>query len=89
MSENTALPTAETDPRRLAKFLYWQGWQISAVADYLKLKRSTVESWKQRDGWDSAPVLEKVEAALDARLVQLIAKDGKSGGDFKEIDLLM
>ncbi|QRX80863.1 terminase ATPase subunit family protein [Glaciimonas sp. PAMC28666] len=93
MSEIAPLPLTETDPktdpRRLAKFLYWQGWQISAVAAYLTLKRSTVESWKQRDGWDSAPVLEKVEAALDARLVQLIAKDGKSGGDFKEIDLLM
>ncbi|MGZ9712512.1 terminase ATPase subunit family protein [Glaciimonas sp. GNP009] len=93
MSEIAPLSLIETDPkadpRRLAKFLYWQGWQISAVADYLKLKRSTVESWKQRDSWDSAPVLEKVEAALDARLVQLIGKDGKSGGDFKEIDLLM
>ncbi|MEB0011848.1 terminase ATPase subunit family protein [Glaciimonas sp. Gout2] len=89
MSETAPFLSVETDPRRLAKFLYWQGWQISAVADYLKLKRSTVESWKQRDSWDSAPVLEKVEAALDARLVQLIAKDGKSGGDFKEIDLLM
>ncbi|MGS0740425.1 terminase ATPase subunit family protein [Glaciimonas sp. GG7] len=83
-------PTDQTaDPRRVAKFLYWQGWRISSVANYLKLKRSTVESWKQRDGWDTAPVLEKVEAALDARLVQLIGKDLKTGGDFKEIDLLM
>ncbi|KAF3999237.1 terminase ATPase subunit family protein [Glaciimonas immobilis] len=87
---NVALATDQhTDPRRVAKFLYWQGWRISSIASHLKLNRSTVESWKQRDGWESAPVLEKVEAALDTRLVQLIAKDQKSGGDFKEIDLLM
>jgi uncharacterized protein YjcR len=47
-----------------------------------------VQSWCDRDKWNDAPVIEKIESSLEARLVQLIAKDQKTGGDFKEIDLL-
>src|SRR5690606_6686295 len=76
------------DTRRLAKFLYWQGWAVVGIAQYLQLPRTTVQSWKDRDGWDNAPAIERVEGTLEARLIQLIAKEVKSGGDFKEIDLL-
>ncbi|MEB0284901.1 terminase gpP N-terminus-related DNA-binding protein, partial [Sphingomonas sp. 10B4] len=69
--------------RRLARALYWQGWRISSIAQHLDIKRSTVQSWCDRDHWDKASVIEKIETALDARLVQLIAKDLKTGGDFK------
>lgn len=82
-----ALPP-ETDTRRVARNLYWQGWRITSIAEYLGEKRATVESWKQRDKWAEAPAIERVETSLEARLVQLIAKDVKTGGDFKEIDLL-
>ncbi|WP_105534184.1 terminase ATPase subunit family protein [Solimicrobium silvestre] len=78
----------ETDPRRLAKQLYWQGWRVTSIANYLKLKRTTVHSWKERDEWDKASPLEKIESSLEARMVQLIVKEAKTGGDFKEIDLL-
>ena len=78
----------ETDTRRVARNLYWQGWRITSIAEYLGEKRATVESWKQRDKWAEAPAIERVETSLEARLVQLIAKDVKTGGDFKEIDLL-
>jgi len=47
-----------------------------------------VHSWKQRDGWDDALPSQRVEGALEARLVQLISKEAKEGRDFKEIDLL-
>jgi len=77
------------DPRRIAKTLYWQGWRVSSIAGHLKIKRTTIESWKQRDEWDKASPLEKIEASLEGRLVQLIGKEVKTGGDFKEIDLLM
>lgn len=80
---------AHVDLRRHARNLYWQGWSVSSIARYLNLSRTTVNSWKSRDGWDKAPVIEKIEVSLEARLVQLIAKDLKTGGDFKEIDLLM
>ena len=47
-----------------------------------------MHSWKQRDGWDDALPSQRVEGALEARLVQLISKEAKEGRDFKEIDLL-
>jgi len=82
-------PSPDThDNRRLAKFLYWQGWRVTAIAEYLHEKRPTVEAWKQRDGWAKAPAIERVEGAIEHRLVQLVTKDQKTGADYKEIDLL-
>lgn len=78
----------ETDTRRIARSLYWQGWRISSIAEHLGEKRTTVQSWKDRDEWDKAPSIERVESSLEARLIQLIGKDVKTGGDYKEIDLL-
>lgn len=82
------IPAPTEDPRRAARSLYWQGWHVTGIADALTLPRTTVQSWKERDAWDAAPVIERVETAIEARIVQLIAKDSKTGGDFKEIDLL-
>lgn len=58
------------------------------IAAMLQMKRPTVQSWKQRDGWDSVAPISRVEMSLEARLTQLIIKPQKTGGDFKEIDLL-
>jgi len=77
------------DAERQARSLYWRGWGVTQIADELGLKRPTVEAWKQRRKWDEAPSLAKIEDALECRLNTLIAKDAKTGGDFKEIDLLM
>lgn len=85
---NSPLDSTSMDPRRLGKFLYWQGWRITQIAEYIGEKEPTVHSWKKRDEWDRADSVERVGGALEARLVQLILKDGKTGGDFKEIDLL-
>lgn len=78
----------DLEPRRVARSLYFQGWRISSIARHLGESRTTVQSWKSRDKWDAATVVEKVETALEARMVQLIAKDKKEGCDYKEIDLL-
>src|SRR5690554_4265733 len=86
---NTAIaPSAQRDNRRQAKFLYWMGWRVTDIADFLEENEKTLHTWKNRDGWDRADCVERIGGALEARLVQLILKDGKSGGDFKEIDLL-
>ncbi|WP_443025474.1 terminase large subunit domain-containing protein [Sphingomonas sp. PB4P5] len=77
------------DACRQARRLYWAGWGVTQIAGELGLARSTVQSWKDRDEWDKAPSLSKIEDALECRINQLIAKDQKTGGDFKEIDLLM
>ncbi|MCO8162003.1 terminase ATPase subunit family protein [Pseudomonas sp. 21LCFQ010] len=76
------------DNRRQSKFLYWTGWRITDIADFLGEKEKTVHTWKARDEWDRADNVERIGGAMEARLVQLILKDMKTGGDFKEIDLL-
>lgn len=77
------------DARRQARSLYWRGWGVTQIATELGLVRPTVQAWKDREKWDEAPSLSKIEDALECRLNTLIAKEAKTGGDFKEIDLLM
>lgn len=78
----------QVDDRRVARSLYWQGWRVTDIADQIRKPRTTVESWKTRDGWDDYPAVARIETTIEARLVQLVAKDPKTGADFKEIDLL-
>ncbi|HHP7876115.1 TPA: terminase large subunit domain-containing protein [Acinetobacter baumannii] len=77
------------DNRLLAKFLYWMGWRISSIAEYLKEKDKNVHAWKTRDEWDEQVPEGRVAQALEAQLVKLIILEKKTPGDFKEIDLLM
>ncbi|MFD0321978.1 terminase ATPase subunit family protein [Lysobacter gummosus] len=81
-------PAPNIDHRRSARALYWQGWRITDIANFYALARTTVESWKQRDKWDDATPIERMEASIEARVIQLVHKDPKTGSDYKEIDLL-
>jgi uncharacterized protein YjcR len=76
------------DAHRAARSLYWRGWTIEQIAEELALNFDTVKSWRRRRKWDETSPLERVEDATEARLITLIDKDKKTGGDFKEIDLL-
>ncbi|MGO1068419.1 terminase ATPase subunit family protein [Lysobacter sp. CA199] len=76
------------DQRRCARAFYWQGWRVTDIAKHLGLKRTTVESWKQRDRWDDAPTIARIESSIETRLSQLVLKEIKTGSDYKEIDLL-
>ncbi|SER26004.1 Uncharacterized protein YjcR [Azotobacter beijerinckii] len=84
----TAIELLPLDTRRQAKFLYWMGWRICEIAEATGENEKTLHTWKNRDEWDRADNVERIGGALEARLVQLILKDNKTGGDFKEIDLL-
>lgn len=84
-----ALTDSAGDKRRQARALYWMGWRVTHIAEHLDVPRTTVHEWKKSDAWESATALQRVEGTLEARLCQLIGKDAKTGGDFKEIDLLM
>lgn len=97
--ENEATPSAPVwtpagfplpafDPRVQAKHLYWQGWKLVDIARFTGIAEATIRSWKAREEWDKAQPIDRVEGALEARMVQLIVKGEKTGGDFKEIDLL-
>lgn len=79
---------APIDPRRQARRMYWFGWPIKAIAEDMGLARTTVQSWKDRDGWDNDPAIKRAEEGTLERYLLLIAKPDKSGKDFKEIDLL-
>ncbi|MFC5705420.1 terminase ATPase subunit family protein [Aeromonas eucrenophila] len=76
------------EPRRQAMHLFFQGYPLRAIAELLQVPEGTVSTWKKRDGWDDIKPIDRVDFAIEARMCQLIAKDMKSGGDFKEIDLL-
>lgn len=76
------------DKRRRARDLYWQGWRITSIAEHIGEPRTTVHGWRDAEKWDEAQPIQRIEGTLESRLVQLIAKDNKTGGDFKEIDLL-
>jgi uncharacterized protein YjcR len=87
------------DPRRHARSLYWRGWGVTQIADEFALHavtgdkgkpiaRATIESWKQRDDWDDAPSIRKIEDGLEIRLLTLIAKDRKTPADLVEMDAL-
>ncbi|WP_323951313.1 terminase ATPase subunit family protein [Aeromonas veronii] len=76
------------EPRRQAMHLFFQGYPLRAIAELLQTPEGTVSTWKKRDGWDDIKPIDRVDFALEARLCQLIAKEMKTSGDFKEIDLL-
>jgi uncharacterized protein YjcR len=83
-----AVGTNLNAPRIMARNLYWQGWRVTHIAELLGENAGTLATWKRRDKWDDAAPIDRVEGALEARIVQLIVKDHKEGKDFKEIDLL-
>ena len=80
--------TLTYDNRTKAKFLYWMGWRVSSISEYLQENEKTVHSWKQRDEWDKDAPAGIAAQALEARLCTLYLLDKKTPGDFKEIDLL-
>ncbi|MRR51671.1 MAG: terminase ATPase subunit family protein [Rhodocyclaceae bacterium] len=84
----TVPAASDLDPRRKARSLYWAGYRISHVARMLGEKLPTVQSWKRRDKWDETTPVDRVEDAIEARMVLLVQKEHKTGGDLKEIDLL-
>lgn len=87
-TEETPTMAQQADSRRRARDLYWQGWRLTDIGELLKIPRTTLHGWKEAEQWDKAAPIQRVEGALESRLVQLIAKEAKTGGDFKEIDLL-
>lgn len=89
----------QLDPRRHACSLYWRGWGVTQIAGEFELHgiinekgkpipRATIEAWKQRDKWDDAPSIRRIEDGLEIRLLTLIAKEKKTSADYVELDAL-
>ena len=90
---------AYADVRREARGLYWRGYGETEIAEELErlgirkedgkpIPRATIASWARREGWKEAPPLRAAEESVLVRYQMLVAKEEKSGKDFKEIDLL-
>lgn len=74
--------------RQRARQLYWQGYPPAEISRLMGINPNTIYAWKKRDQWDETPPVQRVTQSIDARLIQLTEKQNKTGGDFKEIDLL-
>ena len=85
---NQASPDVTAEIKRKAQQMYFSGYKIAEIARQLDIAASTISSWKDREKWDDVAPVGRVELALETRLNLLIAKDEKSGADYKEIDLL-
>ncbi|QDK34549.1 terminase large subunit domain-containing protein [Sphingomonas sp. IC081] len=74
--------------RTKARSFFWRGWTIQQIAEEMELPYATVYSWKVRHKWEEAPAIQRAEEGTLERYLTLLAKDNKTGGDFKEIDLI-
>ena len=85
---NQPSPEVMAEIKRKAQQMYFSGYKIAEISRQLDIPASTIASWKDREKWDDIAPVGRVELALETRLNQLIAKEEKSGSDYKEIDLL-
>ena len=58
--------------RNQARQMYWRGYSVVQISNDLDIAYATVDSWKRREKWDDAPIVLRVESAIDMRLCQLI-----------------
>lgn len=75
--------------RQKGRLLFAMGVSVSEISTHVGEKRPTVESWKQRDGWEKADIFDDVTLGLRARFLTLIFKENKSNANYKEMDFLM
>ena len=85
---NQPSPEVTAEIKRKAQQMYFSGYKIAEISRQLDIPASTIASWKNREKWDDIAPVGRVELALEIRLNLLIAKEEKSGSDYKEIDLL-
>lgn len=72
--------------REQAKLLYFRGYTVAEIARALDLPYTTVDNWSKKERWKDAPVVRRIRGSAAARLAQLIAKEDKTEGDYREID---
>lgn len=87
---NTTSPITfdQLNPRQHGRILFAMGMSVSEISKHLEENRSTVESWKQRDGWEKADLFDDVTLGLKVRYMALTFMDGKSNANYKEMDFI-
>lgn len=74
--------------RNQARQMYWRGYSVVQISNDLDIAYATIDSWKRREKWDDAPIVLRIESAVDMRLCQLIDKLDKTDVEFREIEAL-
>ena len=64
------------------------GMSVTEIAKQLQENRSTVESWKQRDGWEKADLFDDVTLGMKVRYLALTFMENKSNANYKEMDFI-
>src|SRR5699024_7120742 len=41
-------------PLTLARHLFWQGYRVTDIAEYLEIPAQTIYTWRRRHGWEKA-----------------------------------
>ena len=86
--ECSAVTDGGAGQRRQARDLYWQGWKLAHIAEKLGVARGTLHGWHKAERWAQASPTQRAEGVTESRYAQLVAKEEKTGSDYKEIDLL-
>lgn len=79
----------ETKDFDKARELYWQGYKLREIETKLAIPYATLYSRKRSEKWDDASVATKVGACLEARMIQLIAKEDKTIFDLQEQETIL
>ena len=87
---NTSHPLSfeNLNPKQHGRILFAMGMTVTEIAKQLQENRSTVESWKQRDGWEKADLFDDVTLGLKVRYLALTFMENKSNANYKEMDFI-
>ncbi|AMW79738.1 terminase [Acinetobacter sp. TGL-Y2] len=87
---NTAHPLTfeNLNPRQHGRILFAMGMTVSEIAKQIDENRATVESWKQREGWEKSDLFDDVTLGLKVRYLVLTFMENKSNANYKEMDFI-
>ena len=88
MNTSHPLTFENLNPKQHGRILFAMGMSVSEIAKQINENRSTVESWKQRDGWEKADLFDDVTLALKVRYLALTFMESKSNANYKEMDFI-
>ncbi len=64
-----AVMANSSQPKQVARYLYWQGWRPKLIAEKLGVPATTLYGWRDAEEWDKFTPLDRVNGALELRMV--------------------
>lgn len=88
MNTNSPITFDLMNPKQHGRILFAMGMTVSEIAKQIDENRATVESWKQRDGWEKSDLFDDVTLGLKVRYMTLTFMENKSNANYKEMDFI-